>query len=82
MYAIRSYYALTRKLDIYVAFGMPEQDRDDPDTCYISCPLIGPDGLIGTYRKVHIGPLPMFTETKCFKGGNAVPVFETRYGLV
>jgi len=74
--------ALTKKLDIYVAFGMPEQDKRDPDIRYIACPLIGPDGLIGTYRKVHIGPLPMFTETRCFKGGNAVPVFETRYGPI
>ena len=73
---------LTKKLDIYVAFGMPEQDKNDPDVCYIACPLIGPDGLIGNYRKIHIGPLPMFTETMCFKGGNAVPVFETRYGPI
>jgi len=74
--------ALTRKFDIYVAFGMPEQDKNDPDVRYIACPLIGPDGLIGAYRKIHIGPLPMFTETRCFQGGNAVPVFETRYGPI
>jgi predicted amidohydrolase len=74
--------AVAKKFDIYVAFGMPEQDQNDPDVRYIACPLIGPDGLIGTYRKIHIGPLPMFTETKCFKGGNEVPVFETRYGPI
>ena len=74
--------ALTKKLDIYVAFGMPEQDKNDPDVCFIACPLIGPDGLIGTYRKIHIGPLPMFTETMCFQGGTVVPVFETRYGPI
>jgi len=74
--------ALTRKLDIYVALGMPEKDKNDPDAYYIACPLIGPEGLIGTYRKVHIGPLPMFTESRCFRGGNAVPVFDTRYGPI
>ena len=74
--------ALTKELDIYVAFGMPEQDPDNADICYIACPLIGPEGLIGNYRKVHIGPLPLFTETRCFTGGSAVPVFETRYGPV
>lgn len=74
--------ALARKLDIYVALGMPEQDKNDPEVCYIACPLIGPDGLVGNYRKIHIGPLPMFTESRCFKGGDAVPVFETRYGPI
>ena len=51
---------LTRRLDIYVVLGMPERDAADNDTCYISCPLIGPEGLIGTYRKLHLGEPPLF----------------------
>lgn len=74
--------ALTRKLDMYVTFGMPERDAAAADSYYISCPFIGPGGLIGRYRKVHIAPPPMFTETKCFRGGNEVPVFATRFGPV
>jgi len=74
--------ALAKKHDIYVIFGMPERDKENPKICYIACPLIGPDGLIGTYRKLHIAPPPLFTETKCFHGGNSVPVFETRYGPI
>jgi predicted amidohydrolase len=74
--------ALTRKYDMYVALGMPEQDAEDTDARYIACPLIGPEGLIGNYRKIHIGPLPMFTESRCFRGGSRVPVFETRYGPI
>lgn len=74
--------ALARRFDMYVTFGMPERDAGQPDHCYISCPFIGPDGLMGTYRKIHVAPPPMFTETQCFRGGNAVPVFKTRFGLV
>ena len=73
---------LTKKLDIYVVLGMPERDPDDADTCYISCPLLGPEGLIGTYRKLHLGTPPLFRESLCFTGGNSVPVFPTRYGPV
>ena len=73
---------LTRKLDIYVVLGMPERDPDDADTCYISCPLLGPEGFIGNYRKLHLGTPPLFRESLCFTGGNRVPVFETRYGPV
>ncbi len=74
--------ALTRKFDMYVTFGMPERDAVRERVLYISCPFIGPQGLLGTYRKVHIAPPPMFTETKCFTGGDSVPVFATRYGPV
>lgn len=74
--------ALARRFDLYVTFGMPERDRDDPAVCYISCPFIGPEGLIGRYRKVHVAPPPLFTETRCFRGGDEVPVFPTRYGPV
>ncbi|MBI2970777.1 MAG: carbon-nitrogen hydrolase family protein [Gammaproteobacteria bacterium] len=74
--------ALAKRLDIHVAFGMPERDPDDSSLCYIACPLIGPQGLIGTYRKLHIAPPPIFTETRCFTGGSSVPVFETRFGPI
>ncbi|MBI1732764.1 MAG: carbon-nitrogen hydrolase family protein [Gammaproteobacteria bacterium] len=74
--------ALARRHNMYVTFGMPERDRERPERLYIANPLLGPDGLVGTYRKIHIGPPPLFTETRTFTGGTAVPVFETRFGPV
>ncbi|MFH1002692.1 MAG: carbon-nitrogen hydrolase family protein [Chloroflexota bacterium] len=73
---------LARQLDVYVVLGMPEQDKADPGVRYISAPLIGPEGVIGVYRKLHLGPLPVFTEDICFSPGNEIPVFETRYGPI
>ena len=73
---------LTKKLDMYVILGMPERDIENADTCYISCPLLGPEGLIGNYRKLHLGTPPLFKESLCFSGGNSVPVFATRYGPI
>ena len=74
--------ALTKQLDIYVILGMPERDPGDAATCYISCPLLGPEGFIGNYRKLHLGTPPLFRESLCFTGGDSVPVFATRYGPV
>ena len=73
---------ITRRLDIYVVLGMPERSAEDDGTCYISCPLIGPEGLVGAYRKLHLGTPPLFKESLCFTGGSRVPVFETRYGPI
>jgi predicted amidohydrolase len=74
--------ALARDLDVYIIFGMPEKDMNNPDILYISSVIIGPEGLLGTYRKLHLAPLPRFTDTLCFSPGNKVPVFETRYGKI
>ena len=74
--------ALTKQLDIYVILGMPERDPGDAATCYISCPLLGPEGFIGNYRKLHLGTPPLFRESLCFTGGDSVPVFATRYGPI
>jgi predicted amidohydrolase len=73
---------LTRELDLYLVFGMPERDGRDPSRHYIAAPLIGPQGWIGTYRKLHVAGRPLFTETDCFVGGDAVPVFDTRFGPI
>jgi predicted amidohydrolase len=73
---------LARELGVYVLFGMPEQDEKDSDVRYISVAVVGPEGILGKYRKVHLAPLPTFTEQVCFKPGNELPVFETKYGRI
>ena len=73
---------LARELDVYVIFGMPEQDKNDADTHYISSVVIGPEGILGSYRKLHLAPLPRFTESICFSPGDEVPVWKTRYGVI
>ncbi|HFB06817.1 MAG TPA: carbon-nitrogen hydrolase family protein [Chloroflexi bacterium] len=73
---------LAEELDVYVIFGMPEKSRTKPDTRYISSVIIGPEGILGVYRKLHLAPLPRFTETLCFSPGEEVPVWKTRYGVI
>lgn len=48
---------LTKKYGIYVVMGMPERDKEDPMTIYNAAAVFSPDGLVGSYRKMHL-PAP------------------------
>ena len=73
---------LAKKLDVYIIFGMPEQDLKNPAVRYISSVVIAPQGILGAYRKLHLAPWPRFTESHCFSPGDEVPVWQTRYGTI
>jgi predicted amidohydrolase len=70
---------LARELGIHVIFGLEERDAQEPGTLYNSAVLISPDGIVGTYRKIHLG-IPL--ETNRFTPGGGLPVFETRLGPI
>jgi predicted amidohydrolase len=74
--------ALAKKLDVYIIFGMPEQDKKNPAIRYISSVVIAPEGILGAYRKLHLAPWPRFTESHCFFPGGKIPVWKTRYGTI
>ena len=73
---------LARELGIYVVFGLAERDANDSEALYNAAAFVGPEGIQGTYRKLHLGSLPWVTEGVTFRPGNALPVFETRFGPV
>lgn len=70
---------LAKEKDIYIAWGMTEQDPDDFDIIYNSLVLVGPEGCVGKYRKVH---LPLTERIMMYPGDGDYPVFETRFGKV
>lgn len=73
---------LARELDIYVVFGMAERDAERPDVLYNAAAVVGPEGILGTYRKVHLGSLPWVSEGVTFEPGRSLPIFETRFGPI
>ena len=73
---------LARELDLYAVFGLAERDPHDARVLYNAAAVVGPDGIQGTYRKLHLGSLPWVTEGVTFQPGNALPVFETRFGPI
>ena len=46
-----------KKYGVYAVFGMPERDPDDPSTIYNALAIFSPEGLVGSYRKMHL-PAP------------------------
>ncbi|MFC1994235.1 carbon-nitrogen hydrolase family protein [Chloroflexota bacterium] len=80
---------LAKEYDVYVIFGMPEQEKTNPDIRYNAVAVVGPEGILGTYRKLNIisfhrpvATLPAITEDVCFTQGSELPVWETRYGPI
>lgn len=62
---------MAHEYSMYVVVGINE--RDD-NALYNSAVLVGPEGYVGKYRKVHL----FFNEKDIFKRGNRFYVFDTR----
>jgi predicted amidohydrolase len=73
--AYQGLVAFARKNSCYISYGFVEK----ADQIYNSASLVGPSGLVGLYRKVHL----FDRETLFFKPGNlGFPVFELPFGKV
>lgn len=70
---------LARETGTYIVFGIDEADPGDPRRIHNSAVLVGPEGLVGTYRKLHLGhPL----ETGRYTPGEELPVWDTDLGRI
>lgn len=68
--------ALSREKGVYIAAGLPEREGDK---FYNSAILTGPEGFIGTYRKIHL----FFEETIYFSPGDrGFNVWNTEIGRI
>jgi len=65
-----------RRLDVYAACGLLERDGD---VLHNAAVLVGPEGLIGSYRKTH---LPFLGVDRFVVPGDELPVFETPLGRI
>lgn len=63
---------------VYAAVGILERDANVPTTLYNAMALIGPEGLVGVYRKVHLPG----EEKRYFRAGTAIPAFATPLGVI
>ncbi|MFT5532847.1 MAG: N-carbamoylputrescine amidase [Burkholderiaceae bacterium] len=73
---VQAWLAIAKELDITLVAGFTERDGDQ---LFNSAALVGPDGLIGCYRKLHLwGEENLFFE----RGNLQVPVFSTPFGRI
>jgi predicted amidohydrolase len=73
---------LARELGVYIILGMPERDITNPKRHYNSAAVIGPEGISGVSRKLHLGLPPWVDEGLCFTQGDELNLFETKYGPI
>lgn len=69
---------LARQYDAYIVFGLPERDPKT-DIYYNSAALVGPDGVVGKYRKVHQWEAE---EHWAAWGDLGMPVYDTPLGRI
>jgi predicted amidohydrolase len=62
---------------VHVIYGFEE--LGDAGAIHNSANVVAPDGVVGTYRKLHLG-IPL--ETDRFTPGDALPVFHTDLGPI
>jgi predicted amidohydrolase len=74
--ALTGWAELARAHNLHIAGGFPEASDG---AFYNSSALVGPEGLVGVYRKVHL----FYNEKDLFQPGNlGFPVFDLPFGRV
>jgi predicted amidohydrolase len=68
----RFFVSLARRLGLYVAYGFPEERRGDPGGVSDSANLVGPRGVLLTYRKRRL--VRTTGEPAIFVPGDELPV--------
>ena len=76
----------SRRYGVHTIMGMATHGQAMPGDVYNSSLLIGPSGLIGVYRKIHVAGFPYsqgISVERCFYSpGNELPVFDTPLGRI
>jgi predicted amidohydrolase len=76
----------SRKYGLHTIMGMATRGQFMPGDVYNSSLLIGPTGLVGVYRKIHVAGFPYsqgISVERCFYSpGNELPVFDTPLGKI
>lgn len=73
---------IAKKHEIYIVFGMPELSEKTQATIYNSAVLVGPEGYIGRYRKMHLPTHSVFEEKRYFRQGYQIGAFKTALGKI
>lgn len=71
-------YNLTKNYKNYVVYGMPQKDTNISTKIYNSGVVVGPKGIIGSYKKL----MPSVNESRCFSKGNTPFAFDTPWGKI
>ncbi|MGB9778375.1 MAG: carbon-nitrogen hydrolase family protein [Candidatus Bathyarchaeales archaeon] len=80
--SVKTLEAVAKKTSAYIIFGMPELSEKTKATLYNAAVLIGPEGVIGKYRKMYLPTHSVFEEKRYFRAGYRASAFETKIGKI
>ena len=66
---------------VHIIFGMPEES-EVKGVIHNTAVFVGPRGLIGRYRKIHLPTHSVFEERRYYRPGQEAPVFKTDIGTI
>ena len=73
---------VAKKTGTHIIFGMPELSEKAKSTIFNTAVIIGPQGLIGKYRKMYLPTHSVFEEKRYFRQGYEISVFDTTIGKI
>lgn len=71
---------VAKKERVYIVFGMIERSEKAQAVLYNTAVLLGPEGFVGKYQKLHLPTHSVFEEKRYFRPGFQAPVFDTGIG--
>ena len=81
---VRALMEAAGKHRVHVIMGMGTFGATVPGDVYNTALLVGPDGIVGAYRKTHVAAFPYsegISKERCFYSpGKELPVFDTPLG--
>ncbi|HEX9612289.1 MAG TPA: carbon-nitrogen hydrolase family protein [Candidatus Bathyarchaeia archaeon] len=72
---------LAREHGLHIVFGMPEESSVK-GVIHNTAVLVGPNGIVGKYRKIHLPTHTVFEERRYYRPGQEAPVFSTPLGTI
>jgi len=73
---------LAKKTGMHIIFGMPELSEKTQATIFNTAVCVGPQGLIGKYRKMYLPTHSIFEEKRYFRPGYEATAFQTELGNI
>jgi predicted amidohydrolase len=73
---------IAKKTKVHIVFGMPELSEKAQATIYNAAVLVGPEGVIGKYRKMYLPTHSVFEEKRYFRPGYQTAAFDTELGKI
>jgi predicted amidohydrolase len=74
--------ALAKKTGMHIIFGMPELSEKTQGTIFNTAVFVGPQGVIGKYRKMYLPTHSVFEEKRYFRAGYEPAAFQTDLGNI